>query len=124
MLFRSKLDHVKSAYDKAIRSALRSGFLQNAALAEERCALFFFDVGDTDNAEYYLRQSYGHYDEWGSAAKLHQLNKRYDFMRNSGPTRRLSTARFGRQRYDPKASEQHRDTSTFDFAGSCDSSVD
>ena len=123
-LSKEKIDFVKSAYDKAIRSALRSGFLQNAALAEERCALFFFDVGDTDNAEYYLRQSYCHYDEWGSAAKLQQLNESYNFLRKSGPTRRLSTARFGRQRYDPKASEQHRDTSTFDFIGSCDSSVD
>jgi hypothetical protein len=37
-LNKGKLVDVKNAYDQAITSAFRSGFLQNAALAEERCA--------------------------------------------------------------------------------------
>ena len=99
-LNKGKLVDVKNAYDQAITSAVRSGFLQNAALAEERCALFFLEMGDTDYAENYLRRSHAHYDEWGCKAKLRQLQDKYTFLIscNDHTKKRCSTFRFGKKR--------------------------
>jgi hypothetical protein len=122
--------HVKKAYDDAIISAVRSGFLQNAALAEERCALYFLNVGDEDYAEDYLVRSYAHYEEWGCHAKLVQLEATYDFLKRTSSSRhsmrRKSTWRFGIERYDADISERHRAISSrcleesFDDCVSCD----
>ena len=41
-------EYVRKAYDEAIRSAKRSGFLQHGALMNERCGLYFIEQKEED----------------------------------------------------------------------------
>ena len=96
-----KVDDVKEAYDRAIAVSSRTGFLQNAALANERAGIFFLARGDHEWAEMYISKSYQLYADWGAHAKLDQMTVLYPFLSKSKETmvRRHSTQRFGRSRF-------------------------
>jgi predicted ATPase len=71
---------VRAAYDKAIASSSRSGYLHNAALANEKAAQFFADQGDTFWFENYLEKAHEYYVEWNAWGKVRQLEARYPFL--------------------------------------------
>jgi hypothetical protein len=71
---------VRRAFDKAIASASRSGFVHHAALANERVGMFFLGRNDNEWGEFYLRRAYQLYMEWGAIAKVDQLRELYGFL--------------------------------------------
>jgi predicted ATPase len=72
-LMKKEASEIKSGYDSAIRLAARGGFVNDCALANERCALFFKSIGDGDWFAHYRQKSLTLYKEWGAIAKLNIL---------------------------------------------------
>jgi Nif-specific regulatory protein len=64
-------------YNQAIRNANRSGFIQDEALASERCARFWLSRGDNKIATLYLAEAYYAYERWGARAKARDLEANY-----------------------------------------------
>lgn len=64
-------------YDVAIKSAAKSGYLQEEAIANERAAEFYFGIGKDKVAQVYLTDAYYGYANWGANAKVHQLEEQY-----------------------------------------------
>ncbi|MCC3408386.1 MAG: AAA family ATPase [Microcoleus sp. PH2017_10_PVI_O_A] len=62
-------------YDWAIASALKNGFIQNAALANELAARFYLAQNRANLAKIYLNDARFCYIEWGATAKVHQLEQ-------------------------------------------------
>ena len=57
------------AYVRAINAAARGGFVQDAALANERYAIFLlYDMADFSSADFYLEEAIRLYREWGADA--------------------------------------------------------
>ena len=72
-------DHaVKVSYDKAIMTAAKSGFIQDAALGNELAGEYFRRIGDHYWAEQYLIRACELYHEWGAKAKVEQLQKEHE----------------------------------------------
>ncbi|MBC7083373.1 MAG: AAA family ATPase [Firmicutes bacterium] len=67
-------------YDQAIRSARTYGFIQNAAIASECAARFYFSRGLTDLAQKYIRDAYEGYRTWGARMKTDQLRSQYPWL--------------------------------------------
>lgn len=74
---RGKTKAATTYYDKAISTASRSGFVQDRALAHERCAIFYLGEGDKDWASYHLKKAVLSYENWGAAAKIEHLAQTY-----------------------------------------------
>ena len=68
---------VKVSYDKAIVTAAKSGFIQDAALGNELAGEYFRHVGDDYWAEQYFIRACELYHEWGAHAKVEQLKKEH-----------------------------------------------
>lgn len=64
-------------YEEAIHGALRGGFLQDAALAQERAGLFFLERRLIDVAVTYLAAARRTYLRWGAHAKVALLDQRF-----------------------------------------------
>ncbi|MBD2454606.1 AAA family ATPase [Nostoc sp. FACHB-87] len=64
-------------YDKAIMQAQEQGYIQEAALANELAAKFYFETGRDKVAQIYLIDAYYGYSNWGAIAKLRDLEVRY-----------------------------------------------
>lgn len=64
-------------YDLAISSASKSGYIQEGAIANERAAEFYFEIGRTKVAQVYLTDAYYAYAKWGAIAKVRQLQEKY-----------------------------------------------
>ncbi|MEG3843843.1 AAA family ATPase, partial [Microcoleus sp. herbarium14] len=62
-------------YDWSIASALKNGFLQNAALANELASRFYLAQNRYNLAKIYLNDARFCYIEWGATAKVHQLEQ-------------------------------------------------
>ncbi len=62
-------------YDWAIASALKHGFVQNAALANELASRFYMAQNRWNLAKIYLNDARFCYMEWGATAKVHQLEQ-------------------------------------------------
>jgi len=62
-------------YDWAIASALKNGFVQNAALANELASRFYQAQNRYNLAKIYLTDARFCYMEWGATAKVHQLEQ-------------------------------------------------
>jgi PAS domain S-box-containing protein len=62
-------------YDWAIASALKNGFVQNAALANELASRFYIAQNRCNLAKIYLNDARFCYVEWGATAKVHQLEQ-------------------------------------------------
>ncbi|NPV81597.1 MAG: AAA family ATPase [Firmicutes bacterium] len=67
-------------YDKAVQSARTQGFIQNAAIASECAARFYFSRGLTDLAQKYIRDAYEGYRTWGARIKTEQLRSQYPWL--------------------------------------------
>ncbi|MEG4861866.1 MULTISPECIES: protein kinase domain-containing protein [unclassified Microcoleus] len=64
-------------YDRAIASALKHGFVQNAALANELASRFYLAENRYNLAKIYLNDARFCYLEWGATAKVDRLEKFY-----------------------------------------------
>jgi serine/threonine protein kinase len=62
-------DAIENAYAVALAAADASGFLHDAALANERAALYFASTGNADAAQEHALQALSAYANWGALAK-------------------------------------------------------
>jgi len=72
-------------YEKAIRSARASGFVQNVALANELAGRFYGTRGFEQIAQLYLRTARQCYLSWGAEGKVQQLDELYPHLRKEEP---------------------------------------
>jgi hypothetical protein len=73
----AKPDEVKSLFDKSISKASRSGFLHDAALANEHAGIFFQRQGDMFWTQHYLGRAKSLYADWGASAKVSQMEIKF-----------------------------------------------
>jgi histidine kinase len=71
---------VQRMYDKSIALARRTGFVHDAALANELAGVYFLNKLDTDWASVYLGRSKAMYSDWGASAKVRQMDAKYGFL--------------------------------------------
>ncbi|CAB9499176.1 Transcriptional regulator [Seminavis robusta] len=68
----------RNKYDIAVVLAGRQGFINDAALANERFGEYMLnDVGDRDDAAYRMKEAINLYKEWGAIAKAEYLQTKY-----------------------------------------------
>lgn len=70
-------ERAMQCYDAAIASALKNGFTNIEALANERAGIFYLSLGTENIARLYLREAYEAYLRWGAAAKAVDLEQKY-----------------------------------------------
>ena len=75
-------DKLRKLYDLAIAAASRGGFIQDAALANERAGLCFLDLNDDYWAENYIDRAYSLFSEWGAEAKVRCLQESHPTILN------------------------------------------
>jgi histidine kinase len=68
---------VQRMYHQSISQARRVGFIQDAALANERLGEYFLSKQDHDWAQYYLQNAKVLYYDWGAKKKVQQMEKKY-----------------------------------------------
>jgi tetratricopeptide (TPR) repeat protein len=73
---RGEEDDVEIAYAAAVAAAEDSGFLHDAALANERAALYLAEAGLANAAQEHARNALAAYANWGALAKCIQLRER------------------------------------------------
>jgi PAS domain S-box-containing protein len=64
-------------YDEAVAGALENQFTPDAALANQRAALFYLGQGRTDRAAQYLRDARACYLQWGAHGVVKRLEESY-----------------------------------------------
>lgn len=69
-----------AAFDAAIGAALEGGFLQDAALANERAGLFYERLGRSAIARTYLGDAFKFYRTWGAEGKLKSMQIRHALL--------------------------------------------
>ncbi|WP_414718643.1 trifunctional serine/threonine-protein kinase/ATP-binding protein/sensor histidine kinase [Trinickia sp.] len=72
-------------YEKAIRSAQDNGFVHNEAIANERAARFYAQLGFKTISYAYLRNARYCYARWGADAKVRQLDQSYPRLKDDLP---------------------------------------
>ncbi|WP_013320763.1 AAA family ATPase [Gloeothece verrucosa] len=64
-------------YERAIQGAKKYEFLHEEALAYERAAEFYLNLGREEVGQLYLRNAHHCYSRWGAKAKVKQLEDEY-----------------------------------------------
>jgi len=64
-------------YDRAIRGANDSSYIQEEALAYERAAEFYLSLGRIEFAVLYMTKAHYGYTNWGAKAKVKQLESKH-----------------------------------------------
>jgi predicted ATPase/GAF domain-containing protein len=64
-------------YEKAIQGYKKSEFIHEEALAYERAAEFYLELGREEIGQFYLRNAHHCYSHWGAKAKVKQLEEEY-----------------------------------------------
>lgn len=87
---------IRKSFDTGIAIATKSGFKQDAAIANELCGEYHVRKGDAFWAKTYLSRAYELYQLWGADTKLSQLLKRRqpyieETTRRTSSSRRSST---------------------------------
>jgi predicted ATPase/signal transduction histidine kinase/tRNA A-37 threonylcarbamoyl transferase component Bud32 len=78
-----QLTDAGTAYDRAIALASKHDYPQEAALANELAARFYFSQGRDKFAQVYLQEAYYGYFRWGATAKVQQLEQLYPQLSSS-----------------------------------------
>jgi len=60
-------------YEKAIRDSVRGGFVNHAALAEERYSDYLFGIDNKAEGIYHLQNAIGRFSDWGATRRVEQL---------------------------------------------------
>ena len=75
--YRGNVEHAKSNYTKALTTASRGGFLQDAGLANERYASYLLAIDpNSSDATYHYNESIRYYSEWGSNRRVAMLQEK------------------------------------------------
>ncbi len=72
-----KTERAMAYYDRAITSAIKNGFTNIEALANELAAIFYRSLGREKIAQLYMREAYLAYLRWGATAKARDLEQNY-----------------------------------------------
>eukprot|EP00978_Attheya_sp_CCMP212_P042239 scaffold254146_cov55-Attheya_sp.AAC.2 len=116
---KGKENEVRNSYDKAIAYVSRAGFLQDAALANERAGIFHIGLGDNHWVTHYLSRAHSFYTEWGAKAKADHLSNEYSsYIQVYG---RLSYSNKSISRFSSEKSLMHKKLDLSDSARSTDS---
>ena len=67
---KANLEKIRKTYDAAIVAASRAGFVQDAALANERAGVCFLDLGDEFWAQTYIVRARSLCYDWGARGKV------------------------------------------------------
>jgi len=71
-------DKASQLYARAVTTAARTGFVQDAALASERFGEFLlYDVGDKERAAFRMEEAVRFYSDWGAGKKADMLREKY-----------------------------------------------
>ncbi|MGH1395852.1 MAG: AAA family ATPase [Trichormus sp.] len=79
------------SYDCAIATSQTQGYIQEAALANELAAKFYFSCGKDKIAQIYLTDAYYAYLHWGATAKVQDLELKYPQFLSQISTQKIST---------------------------------
>jgi predicted ATPase len=70
---------IRTLYDEAILTAVRGGFMHDAALASNRAARYYLTFKEDRQAgNHYLSQALSFYSEWGALAAVRLITARYN----------------------------------------------
>eukprot|EP00977_Amphora_coffeiformis_P001619 scaffold310_cov168-Amphora_coffeaeformis.AAC.14 len=72
-----QIAQAKESYAKAAVDAIRGGFLQNGAVANERYGDFLLDQQDRTEAAHRYRKAVECYKEWGATGVVKRLSRRH-----------------------------------------------
>ena len=107
----SPVEQSRMLYKEAITAATRRGVLHDAALANERLGAYMLGHNETEWGEHYIRNSHKLYDEWGAYAKVHQMERKYQFLMDKNHLMRGSSSSSvgikGRQRFSFRIAAKH-----------------
>lgn len=78
---RGHAEEAMEHYERALRAARETGFIQYAALAGELAARFYRSRGLRTIADAYLEEAWRAYREWGAEAKLRQLEQLHPHLK-------------------------------------------
>jgi predicted ATPase/signal transduction histidine kinase/tRNA A-37 threonylcarbamoyl transferase component Bud32 len=76
----ARLYDAMALYDRAIQGATQNGYIQEAALANERAANFYLAQGKKHIAQGYMTDAYYGYVQWGAIAKVNHLAECYPHL--------------------------------------------
>ena len=76
----NEISKAESHYEKAIALANKNNFVNEAAIACERAAMFYFDLNSEIRAKELLLESYKCYRKWGAYSKMSHMIRRYPFL--------------------------------------------
>ncbi len=85
-------------FAQAVSSAKENGFIQNAALAAERAALFYLNLGHEKLAGPFMNEAHYFYQKWGASAKAEQLALNYPQLIKKTPSQDLGGPESRRER--------------------------
>jgi hypothetical protein len=100
---------IKIMFEKAISVASRSGFMQDAALANELCGLFFESCNDQVWARWYLSRAAETYRDWGASTKVAQMLESKGDMIRLGNSQGMKSSQRDRQWLIDKVSDHSSD---------------
>merc|ERR1712151_1225774 len=72
-VMQNKESHAKAHFQRAISLSKKHGFVNEEAVACERAAMFYLDLGLQQDATKLLLQSFDCYKVWGANSKLSHL---------------------------------------------------
>ena len=110
---RTDVTLVRDAYNKAISSSSRSGYIHNAALASELAADYFQRKQQRGVEEdqfwkkHYVSQAHELYLQWNAWGKVRTLEIAHPELREKQKASRGSTPLQGRSRFDRKVQANH-----------------
>ncbi len=64
-------------FGQAIQTARRNQFTQDIALAYERCADFWYGLGNRELGDFHLAQAHAFYGQWGAVRKVQALEAEF-----------------------------------------------
>ena len=73
----NQFNQARDFYDLSINAANEQNYIQEVALANELAGKFFHQRGNDTLAQFYLKNAYQSYRDWGALAKMSQLAKTY-----------------------------------------------
>ena len=91
----SNVDEVTKAYSEGIKSAARSGFRQDSALASERLGEYLMQY-DSETAEMYIQNALQDYGQWGAEAKVEALKRKHPTIKLDDTACNVSSIASGR----------------------------
>ncbi|MBC9073346.1 response regulator [Thauera sp. CAU 1555] len=103
------------AYDKAIEAAVRGGFVQDEALANELAGRFWLQLGKEEFAAVHLRRAFRGYQLWGARRKLEDLVRRCGTLLEAPAQPAATQSYAARHTAIYSVTSNHTTTSVFDI---------